>query len=53
MAGGLLAVEAVCCAGSVFLWRQHVRSVLRASDLWVASRMVLPGPRSLGVPVPV
>lgn len=34
MAGGLPAVEAVCCAGSVFLWSRHVHSVLRASDLW-------------------
>lgn len=34
MAGGLPAVEAVCGAGPVFLWRRHVHSVLRASDLW-------------------
>lgn len=46
MAGGLPTMEVVCCSGSVFLWRQHVHSVLRTSDLWVASRLVLPGPRS-------
>lgn len=62
MASGLPVTEAVCCAGSVFLWRQHVhsvgqqaaaRAVLRASDPWVASCLVLLGPRFLELSVPV